>query len=190
MADPDFWRARLRRHGHTGWADPAIYAYDQTLRLRAVQQWLHTRRGPLRRALDFGCGVGDFAALLAVSAPEVTGYDIDADIVQRARQRVTAPGVRFTADRADALAAGPYDVVLCITVLQHVLDDDEARQLAAALAAALAARGSLLMLETLVDTPRPAAGSPSMRGKRCGSPKRPAGSASAPSRRPRGTCGW
>lgn len=158
MADADFWSGRLRRYGHTGWADPAIYAYDQRLRLRAVRQWLQAWRGPRRRALDFGCGVGDFAALLAQFLPSVTGYDIAPAILQQARRRVTAPGVALTDDRVAALAAGPYDVALCITVLQHVLDDDEARQLAAGLAAALAAGGSLLMLETLVDTPRPAAG--------------------------------
>lgn len=154
MADLDFWTERLRRFGHTGWADPAIYAYDQRLRLRAVRQWLRAREGAHRRALDFGCGVGDFSALLAEFHPGVVGYDIAPAILERSRSRISSPRVRFTADRAEALAGGPYDVVLCITVFQHVLDDGEARTLAAGLAAAMAEGGSLLMLETMVPAPQ------------------------------------
>ena len=64
MSSAAFWSQRVRRYGHTGWSDAATYAYDQRLRLKAVS-WLLK---PMAAALDYGCGVGDFCALLATRA--------------------------------------------------------------------------------------------------------------------------
>ena len=149
MADAAFWTGRLRRFGHTGWADAAIYAYDQRLRLRAVAGLLAAGwPAQRRRALDFGCGVGDFSALLAAHFEAVTAHDISDEILATARQRVRLPSVSWTADRGAALAAGPYDLILSITVLQHLGDDAELERLVAAFAAALTDTGRVVLLES------------------------------------------
>lgn len=154
MADLDFWNARLRSHGHTGWADAATYAYDQRLRLRAVGHLISTGLPPQRlRALDFGCGTGDFSALLARQFAAVTAHDISDDILAVAALRVAAPNVLWSSDRAAALAGGAYDLILSITVLQHVAADAELEALARVFSAALTPTGCVILLESLATTP-------------------------------------
>lgn len=159
MAEPTFWNARVRRHGHTGWADAAIYAYDQRLRLRAVADAVAALpREHRRRALDFGCGVGDFTAQLATRFEHVVGHDIAPAALARARERVRAGNVAFAAARDAALGAGPFDLILLVTVLQHVLDDAELLALLRDLAASLTRGGSVIALETLRSGAAPANG--------------------------------
>ena len=38
MSGAQFWAERVRRYGHTGWSDAAVYAYDQRLRLAALDR--------------------------------------------------------------------------------------------------------------------------------------------------------
>ena len=147
MAEGGFWTVRLRGLGHTGWADPVIYAYDQRLRLRALVELLGVG-AQQRRALDFGCGVGDFSALLAQRFAAVVAHDISDEVLQRAERLVPAANVSWTRDRERALGAGPFDLVLSITVLQHVTDDAELARLVQGFAAALAPQGRVILLES------------------------------------------
>lgn len=144
-----FWEARLRRFGHTGWAEAATYLYDQRLRLKAVGDTLAAR--PTNRqhqALDYGCGVGDFTRLLARRFAQVVGFDVSAQIIGRALQLNPMPNIRYTAQSADVFADTAFDLILSITVLQHVTDDTDLQRLLDAMAAALAPGGAVLVLET------------------------------------------
>ncbi|MFL6280976.1 MAG: class I SAM-dependent methyltransferase [Vicinamibacterales bacterium] len=74
--------------------------------------------GPVERVLDFGCGVGRTFPFLRTMARHVTGFDLPPMI---ARCRVLAP------DRADELLddwqqarVRPYDLIVCVLVLQHL----------------------------------------------------------------------
>ncbi len=71
------------------------------------------------RALDFGCGAGVFAAVLAEVLPgwEVWGTDISPVALDQARARV--PGVRFAAPTE---VAGAFDLIFSHHVLEHVTD--------------------------------------------------------------------
>jgi SAM-dependent methyltransferase len=148
MVDLAFWSARANRYGHTGWADAAVYAYDQPLRLAAVHAWLHDAKTANSTAMDYGCGSGDFCGLLATRYTQVLGYDPSAAVLAIARKR--QPSLRFTDDLHKALQ-GPYNMVLSITVMQHVADDKDLAPLLARLAACLEPRGRLLMLETFAS---------------------------------------
>ena len=144
-----FWEARLRRFGHTGWAEAATYLYDQRLRLKAVGDVLATR--PMtgqHLALDYGCGVGDFTRLLAQRFAQVVGFDVSAQIIGRALQLNPAPNIRYTAQAADVFSDAAFDLILSITVLQHVTDDIDLQRLLDTMAAALAPGGAVLVLET------------------------------------------
>lgn len=148
MSGEQFWSGRVRRYGHTGWSDAAVYAYDQRLRLAALRQWLVAQ--PDRSsasALDFGCGTGDFSALLAERFATVTGCDLSPLVLAVAAQRHPAPRIRFTAN-VDAALAQHHALILCVTVLQHVVDDGELQTLLKRFAAALQPDGQLLVLET------------------------------------------
>jgi len=72
-------------------------------------------------ALDVGCGLGHFSALLKQLGLEVTGLDGRRQNVEEAERR--APGVRFhLADVEDPAVRchGSYDLVLCLGLLYHL----------------------------------------------------------------------
>jgi SAM-dependent methyltransferase len=77
-------------------------------------------------ALDVGCGAGHNLGLLATgSAPiRVTGVDLSARALQRARERFPAAEL-IQADVERAPVAGRWDLVFSALLLEH-LDDDEA----------------------------------------------------------------
>ena len=149
-----FWEGRLRRFGHTGWSDAATYAYDQRLRLKAVAQLLDARaEAPCRRALDYGCGVGDFSRLLSRYAQQVLGFDVSEAIVAQAARANPGSNIRYTSHASDVFVDGGlhYDVILSITVLQHITDDAALQALLARMAAHLSLGGEVIVLETLAD---------------------------------------
>lgn len=153
MRDLAFWSERVRRYGHTGWSDAATYAYDQRLRLKAAHEVLSGLPAQARRsALDFGCGVGDFCAVLAAHAEAVVGYDLSAAVIQRAARLNSAANVRYVSN-ADDVWAQRYDLILSVTVLQHVVDDAELQALVRRFAEALNLGGRIVVLETLADVP-------------------------------------
>lgn len=148
MTDTDYWRERLQRFGHTGWSDPAVYAYDQRLRLAAVASVLDAMPDLAHdSALDYGCGVGDFCTLLAARFARVEGFDPVPEVLEGARRRNAAPQVHYV-DAPD-LGAARHDLVLCVTVLQHVTDDAELDAVVHRLASSLRPRGAIVVLETL-----------------------------------------
>ncbi len=151
MSGAQFWADRVRRYGHTGWSDAAVYAYDQRLRLAALRQWLDSHAFPPEAtALDFGCGTGDFCALLAERFGAVVGCDLAPAVLALAGQRNASPRIRYSADAEEALAQ-PYALILCVTVLQHVVDDAELHALLQRFAAALQPGGQVVVLETFAS---------------------------------------
>jgi 2-polyprenyl-3-methyl-5-hydroxy-6-metoxy-1,4-benzoquinol methylase len=148
MSGAAFWSERVSSYGHTGWSDAAVYAYDQRLRLAALRQWLDTQVFPRdASALDFGCGTGDFCALLAERFGTVVGCDLSPAVLAVAAQRHASPRIRYTAD-VDAALAQRHALILCVTVLQHVVDDAELLALLQRFAAALEPGGQVVVLET------------------------------------------
>jgi SAM-dependent methyltransferase len=85
------------------------------------------RRVQASRALDYGCGDGTFAAMLAsdkkARPEEIVGVEIGEELVSDCRARHGREGVNFTlADELDGPAhTEAYDVVFCMEVLEHVV---------------------------------------------------------------------
>jgi SAM-dependent methyltransferase len=151
MSGVQFWAERVRRYGHTGWSDAAVYAYDQRLRLAALREWLNAEDfSGDGSALDFGCGTGDFCALLAERFGTVVGCDLSPAVLAVAAQRHASPRIRYTADADEALARR-HALILCVTVLQHIVDDGELRALLQRFAAALQPGGRVVVLETFAS---------------------------------------
>ena len=85
-----------------------------------------------RRVLDVACGEGYGTALLAGMAAEVTGVDIDAPTVERARATYgSRANVRFIDGSATALplADGSVDIVVSFETIEHVTAEDQPRML-------------------------------------------------------------
>jgi SAM-dependent methyltransferase len=113
-----FWSQRLRKHGHTGWADPVVYAYDQLERLKLIEAELSKRPIKGGNALDFGCGSGDFSKLLLSMGFRVCGYDPFVKPRIRSGQFTYASTYERIPFRNHAA-----DLALTVTTLDHILEE-------------------------------------------------------------------
>ncbi len=79
--------------------------------------------GPGDRALDLGCGAGDFTAELALAGAEAVGADVAEAAVRRARDR--HPGSSFELVPIDGplpFAEHRFELVWASEVIEHVAD--------------------------------------------------------------------
>lgn len=76
------------------------------------------------RLLDGGCGAGALLAELAQRGRAV-GVDVSASAIALTRERGLEPIVQADLERLP-LAAGAFDVVMLLDVLEHVRDDQQA----------------------------------------------------------------
>jgi SAM-dependent methyltransferase len=89
----------------------------------AAQQFVR----PDHHVLDFGCGTGFGVALLSPRCAEVTGVDLDPNVVSLG-DRFQLPNARFlcanacTPDVRAALGVGGMDVVLSMETIEHLED--------------------------------------------------------------------
>jgi 2-polyprenyl-3-methyl-5-hydroxy-6-metoxy-1,4-benzoquinol methylase len=154
-----YWEERARRFAVEGAGLAAVCSYgmpafynrviDFCQRL-ALAPWL--RVPPGTRVLDVGCGVGRWCRELAARGARVTGVDFSPTMIEEARRRAAQQGVlgrcRFLVqDLAHLDAGGRFDLVLSVTVLQHILDPQRLRAALQRLAAHLAPGGTLVLLE-------------------------------------------
>ncbi len=112
------------------------YARKQIFCRSRVVAWSHGSRfelarrlvaGRSGRLLDYGCGDGTFIAMVHRSFGEASGVDVDPSQVHECEKRLGGlPNVHFglTADVSDA---GRWDVVTCMEVLEHCLEDERRR---------------------------------------------------------------
>jgi SAM-dependent methyltransferase len=116
------------------------YARKQIFCRSSVVRWSHGSRFDLarqlvagrgERLLDYGCGDGTFVAMAHDRFRDVLGADVDAAQVQECARRLGAlTNVRFglTAD-LDAAHAHAWNVVSCMEVLEHCLEEERRRVL-------------------------------------------------------------
>lgn len=79
--------------------------------------------GPDARALDVGCGAGRWSRLLFHAGYDVTGIDLQPELIDRNRARF--PGIRFENVAVQDFSAPPFDLVCSVTVIQHVPYDEQ-----------------------------------------------------------------
>jgi 2-polyprenyl-6-hydroxyphenyl methylase/3-demethylubiquinone-9 3-methyltransferase len=124
--------------------NPVRLAY---IRDRLDQHWsldecdLKPLRG--RRAADVGCGAGLLAEPLARLGAQVTGIDAAPENIVAARLHAEGQGLEidYRVGGVETLA-GPYDLVTCLEVLEHVA---EPRAFVAGLGRILAEDGLLIL---------------------------------------------
>ena len=154
-----YWEARAQRFAVEGEGLAAVCSYgmpafynrviDLSQRL-ALAPWLRVRPGT--SVLDVGCGVGRWSRGLARRGARVTGVDFSPTMIAEARRRAAARGVlarcRFLVQDLAHLDAGEkFDLVLGVTVLQHILEPQALRAAVRRLADHLSEAGRLVLLE-------------------------------------------
>lgn len=109
----------------------------------------HTRL-PGARLLDVGCGGGLLAEALARAGAQVTAIDLAPGMIEVARRHAAESGLGIdyrvaAAEELHASAAGAFDVVTCMEMLEHV---PEPQRMVATLAG-LTRPGGELFVSTL-----------------------------------------
>ena len=160
-----YWEDRARRFAgeRDGLAAVCAYGmpefYNRAIHMEqrlALRPWLKVKAGT--RVLDVGCGIGRWSRLLAARGANVTGVDLSPTMIAQAQLRAAADGVsgrcRFEVQDLSRLdLAERFDLVLGVTVLQHILDPGELRAALAAMARHLAPGGRMILLEAAPSAP-------------------------------------
>lgn len=107
-----------------------------------------------QQALDIGCGGGVLTEALAQAGARVTGLDLSAELIAVARTHAQNSGlaIDYRQGRCENLlpdAAGRYDIITCLEMLEHV--DDPGAVIATC--AGLAKPGSHIFFSTLDRSP-------------------------------------
>jgi SAM-dependent methyltransferase len=154
-----YWEDRARLFAGEGQGLAAVCSYGMPeLYNRVIDwcQWLALRRwlrvNPGSTVLDVGCGVGRWSRRLAARGAHVTGVDLSPTMIAEARRRAAADGLadrcRFEAQDLSELDAGAkYDLVIGVTVLQHILDPAALAAAVSRMTAHLAHGGRMVLLE-------------------------------------------
>lgn len=154
-----YWEDRARRFAAQGAGLAAVCSYGMPefynrfihwTQYLALNRWIQVQRGT--RVLDVGCGVGRWSSLMAQQGAQVTGMDLSPTMITEANRRASAAGLQDRCDfRVQDLAhldAGrKFDLVLGVTVLQHILDAQNLRCAVERMADHLAPGGRMVLLE-------------------------------------------
>jgi 2-polyprenyl-3-methyl-5-hydroxy-6-metoxy-1,4-benzoquinol methylase len=154
-----YWEDRARRFAVEGDGLAAVCSYGMPgfynrlidlCQRRALAPWLKPAAG--LRVLDVGCGVGRWSRLLASRGAHVTGVDLSPTMIAEAKRRAAVDGLadrcRFLVqDSARLDIPGRFDMILCVTMLQHILDGEALRSALRRMADHLVPGGRLVILE-------------------------------------------
>ena len=154
-----YWEDRARRFEADGSGLAAVCSYGMPefynrmihwTQYLALRPWLNIAPGT--RVLDVGCGVGRWSTLLAGRGGNVTGIDLSPTMIAEARRRAELQNVsartRFVVQDLAHLDAGEtFDLILGVTVLQHILDPQLLRSAVRRMAEHLAPGGRMVLLE-------------------------------------------
>ncbi len=160
MDTTQFWETRARQFAGAGqglqaicsYAMPDFYNRAIDMTQRAAMKEVLASIAPGQTVLDYGCGVGRWTREFARRGAAVTALDFSATMLAEAKSRTEAAGLagrcRFLQADVTALeTAERFDLIVGVTVLQHVLDDGRLAQTIARLARHLSPRGRLVIVE-------------------------------------------
>jgi SAM-dependent methyltransferase len=124
--------------------------------------WSHGSRFELARQLvsaraggsllDYGCGDGTFVAMVHANFARTRGVDVEPEQIASCQQRLgDLPGVSFSVtDALGADDAGTWNVVTCMEVLEHCLEDERRRIISRL--ASLCAPDGLVVISVPIET--------------------------------------
>jgi ubiquinone/menaquinone biosynthesis C-methylase UbiE len=154
----DNWNRRAREYGTSRGGYKAICSYGAPYLYNCYVDFIHKKafRKMLgrtevmgRRVLDVGCGVGRWCRFLSGKGARVTGADLSKEMVKMARNSLGEKYVHFIVSPISKidLPSESFEVVTCVTVLQHVTDETEFKQSVANIVRLLKKGGKALVME-------------------------------------------
>jgi ubiquinone/menaquinone biosynthesis C-methylase UbiE len=146
MFSKEYWNERAERFGHTGHSEPFYYCFDQQARLHSINEHLLTFAKKKGKALDFGCGSGDFIPLLNKHFKTVYGFDISDTVITQTRKRFDQQNVILSDKHEDILEGIKFDLILSVTVLQTFCKE-QLEDTLAALSNSLMPNGIIIAME-------------------------------------------
>jgi 2-polyprenyl-3-methyl-5-hydroxy-6-metoxy-1,4-benzoquinol methylase len=155
----DYWEDRAKRFAAEGAGLAAVCSYGMPdfynrmihrCQRLALEPWLDVSPGT--RVLDVGCGVGRWSLMLATRGAVVTGMDLSPTMISEAQRRAESHGManrcRFLVQDLAQLDAGDeFDLMIGVTVLQHILDPESLRAAIRRMTEHLAPGGRMVLLE-------------------------------------------
>jgi len=145
-SDRQYWEERAVKHGRLacGYLDPRHQVYEQPLRWAAFARMSPIKPG--ERVLDIGCGVGTWSVRMAEQGAQVLGVDISAAMIDMAESHA---GVEYRVAAAHELDCPDryFDLVVSVTVLQHITDPEELKRALRNLRRMLKDSGRFFVLE-------------------------------------------
>ncbi|HWB24344.1 MAG TPA: class I SAM-dependent methyltransferase [Chitinophagaceae bacterium] len=111
------------REAYNQWANQYDTNHNRTRDLEATALRECLSALPVTNCLEIGCGTGKNTQWLVTKAASVTAVDFSDEMLQHAKQKVTAPNVQFI--QADItqpwqFTGGPYSLVTFSLVLEHI----------------------------------------------------------------------
>jgi len=121
------WNRLAKNNKTTGYSDYSISFFDQIMRLKVVEKIIEqyfTSDTSDSTALDFGCGVGDFTSCFSHRFKYFVSYDISDEALIIAKEKCKNLSNVLLTNSLDEINS-LFDVVFSVTVMQHILDDEE-----------------------------------------------------------------
>lgn len=153
----EYWDARHQIYGDglhgVGFigGDDARNQVDYDEKLRRVSDVVAGLRDEgAASALDAGCGTGVFTGLLLSKGFDVTAIDFSPTSVTMVRERFPELRDAAVSSLSGYASSEGFDLVMCIDVLFHVVDDDEWRRSVENLERLVVPGGALVIQEHLV----------------------------------------
>jgi SAM-dependent methyltransferase len=154
-----YWERRAQLFAGDGEGLAAVCSYGmpdfynraiQLSQRRALSPWLRVEPGT--RVLDVGCGVGRWSRWCALRGADVSGIDLSPTMIRIAQRRAEAAGIadrcHFSVqDLAELELPNRFDLVVGVTVLQHILEPVRLVRAVQRMAQHLAPEGRMLLLE-------------------------------------------
>lgn len=161
----EYWDQRGREFGGRGAGLRAVCSYGMPAfyngYIHLTQQLAlapHLRVSAGSEVLDLGCGIGRWSRRLARRGARVIGVDLAPSMIEEAKRRTERASLQHhidyqVGDLRTLVLDRTFDLVLAVTVLQHILDDSGFARAAANVARHLAPRGHAVLLEAAPSRP-------------------------------------
>ena len=125
--------------------------YIDVLQRTVLKRIFHQCQGG--KLLEIGCGVGRWSRRLLQMGVDVTGIDIAKSMVEEAQRRQLPQDgkakAKFVVGKAEELPfkSRAFDCVLSVTVLQHIMDEQEVRRSVSEMIRVVRPGGKIIILE-------------------------------------------